>query len=51
MYWRRSTSGSLLAAFLCLPNGCYNDAIAMNGCFSQKRLIVIPRTAVFLKND
>ena len=40
-----------VGAFLCLPNGCYNDAIAMNGFFSQKRMIVIPRTSVFLKND
>ena len=50
---RRSTSKSLLAAFLCLPNGRCNDAIAhfaRTAVFSQKHAIVNPRTTVFLKN-
>ena len=28
-----------------------NSSFFPNECFSQKRLIVIPRTTVFLKND
>ena len=50
---RRSTSKGLLAAFLCLPNGRCNDAIAhlaRTVVFSQKHAIVNPRTTVFLKN-
>ena len=51
---RRSTSKGLLAAFLCLPNGRCNDAIAhlaRTAVFSQKHAIVNPRTTVFLKNE
>jgi len=42
-----------LAAFLCLPNGRCNAAIAhfaRTAVFSQKHAIVNPRTIVFFKN-